>query len=113
VSSFSKLQTCIQINKNIKVKNKHFIFIIQNKNRKHIKNKKIKARFTMYVFMGDFSTNFRHGYPLVNVSYHLASSLVDESGVGIRNYAKLSPSIKRVSNSTIGIIQNKTKKSNT
>jgi hypothetical protein len=34
-----KLQTCIQINKYIKVKNKHFIFIIQNKNRKHIKIK--------------------------------------------------------------------------
>jgi len=39
VSSFSKLQTCIQRNKNTKVKKKHFIFIIQNnnKNRKHIK----------------------------------------------------------------------------
>jgi hypothetical protein len=38
---FSKLQTCIQINKNIKVKNKHFTFIIQNnnKNKKHIKIK--------------------------------------------------------------------------
>jgi hypothetical protein len=49
VSSFSKLQTCIQINKNTKVKNKHFIFIIQNnnKNRKHIKikNKKDKSLF--------------------------------------------------------------------
>jgi hypothetical protein len=41
VSSFSKLQTCIQINKNTKVKKKQFIFIIQNnnKNRKHIKKK--------------------------------------------------------------------------
>jgi hypothetical protein len=39
------LQTCIQINKNIKVKKKHFIFIIQfnNKNKKHIKIKKIKV----------------------------------------------------------------------
>jgi hypothetical protein len=49
VSSFSKLQTCIQINKNTKVKKKHFIFIIQNnnKNRKHIKikNKKDKSFF--------------------------------------------------------------------
>ncbi len=47
VSSFSKLQTCIQINKNTKVKKKHFIFIIQNdnKNKKHIniKNKKNKS----------------------------------------------------------------------
>jgi hypothetical protein len=36
---FSKLQTCIQINKNIKMKKKHFIFIIQNnnKNKKQIK----------------------------------------------------------------------------
>jgi len=46
VSSFSKLQTCIQINKNTKVKKKHFIFVIQNnnKNKKHIwiKNKKDK-----------------------------------------------------------------------
>jgi len=44
VSSFSKLQTCIEIIKNTKVKNKHFVFIIQknNKNKKHmkIKNKK-------------------------------------------------------------------------
>jgi len=32
----------MQINKNIKIKKKHFIFIIQNniKNRKHIKKKK-------------------------------------------------------------------------
>jgi hypothetical protein len=45
VSSFSKLQTCIQINKNIKVKKKHFIFIIQNNNinRKHIKKRKEKV----------------------------------------------------------------------
>jgi hypothetical protein len=47
VSSFSKLQTCIQINKNTKVKKKHFSFIIQNNNnnRKHIqiKNKKDKS----------------------------------------------------------------------
>jgi hypothetical protein len=44
VSSFSKLQTCIQIKIYIKMKKKHFIFIIQNnnKNRKHIKIKKIK-----------------------------------------------------------------------
>jgi len=44
VSSFSKLQTCIQINKNIKVKKKKIIFIIQNnnKNRKHIKKKNLK-----------------------------------------------------------------------
>jgi len=34
VSSFSKLQTCIQINKNTKVKKKHFIFIIRNNNLK-------------------------------------------------------------------------------
>jgi hypothetical protein len=42
LSSFSKLQTCIQIKKYIKMKKKHFIFIIQNnnKNRKHIKIKK-------------------------------------------------------------------------
>jgi len=42
VSSFSKLQTCIQIKIYIKVKKKHFIFIIQNnnKNKKHIKMKK-------------------------------------------------------------------------
>jgi hypothetical protein len=42
VSSFSELQTCIQINKNIKVKNKHFIFIIQNNknNKKTHKNLK-------------------------------------------------------------------------
>jgi len=47
VSSFSKLQTCIQINKNTKVKKKHFIFIIQNnnKNRKHIKIKNKKDNF--------------------------------------------------------------------
>ncbi len=32
VFSFSKLQTCIQINKNTKVKKKHFIFIIKNNN---------------------------------------------------------------------------------
>jgi len=31
---------------------------------------------------------------MFNVSYHLASSYVDESGVGIRNDAKLSPNIK-------------------
>jgi ATP-dependent Zn protease len=31
------------------------------KNRKHIKiYYNLKARFTMYVFMGDFSTNFCH-----------------------------------------------------
>jgi len=44
VSSFSKLQTSIEIIKNTKVKSKHFISIIQknNKNKKHmkIKNKK-------------------------------------------------------------------------
>jgi hypothetical protein len=49
VSSFSKLQTCIQINKNTKVKKKHFIFVIQNnnKNKKYIKikNKKDKSFF--------------------------------------------------------------------
>ncbi len=47
MSSFSKLQTCIQINKNTKVKQKHFIFIIQNnnKNRKHIKIKNKKDKF--------------------------------------------------------------------
>jgi hypothetical protein len=42
---FLQLQTCIQINKNTKVKKKHFMFIIQNnnKNKKHIKIKKIKV----------------------------------------------------------------------
>jgi len=51
VSSFSKLQTCIQINKNIKVKKKHFIFIIQNsnKNKKHILKKK-KSVYAVYIF---------------------------------------------------------------
>jgi hypothetical protein len=44
VSSFSKLQTCIQINKSTKVKKKHFIFIIQNNN----KNKKIKKIKTFF-----------------------------------------------------------------
>jgi hypothetical protein len=47
VSSFSKLQTCIQINKNTKVKNKDFIFIIQKKRKKktHKKiNKKDKSK---------------------------------------------------------------------
>jgi ABC-type uncharacterized transport system substrate-binding protein len=40
-----KLQTCIQIKKNIKMKKKHFICIIQNnnKNRKQIKIKKLKV----------------------------------------------------------------------
>jgi uncharacterized protein YpbB len=42
VSSFSKLQTCIQINKNTKVKKKHFIFIIEN-NKKN-KTLKIKTK---------------------------------------------------------------------
>jgi hypothetical protein len=44
VSSLSKLQTCIQINKNTKVKKKHFNFIIQNNKlkKKTHKNKKIK-----------------------------------------------------------------------
>jgi len=42
VYSFSKLQTCIQIKIYIKVKKKHFIFIIKNinKSKKHIKIKK-------------------------------------------------------------------------
>jgi len=44
VSSFSKLQTSIEIIKNTKVKSKHFFFYIQknNKNKNHmkIKNKK-------------------------------------------------------------------------
>ncbi len=44
---FLQTSTCIQINKNTKVKKKHYIFIIQNnnKNRKHIKikNKKNKS----------------------------------------------------------------------
>jgi hypothetical protein len=38
--SFSKLQTSIQINKNIKVKKKHFIFIIQ---KTYLKKKKKKV----------------------------------------------------------------------
>jgi hypothetical protein len=44
VSSFSKLQTCIQINQNTKVKNNKKKIIIQNNNnnRKHIKIKKWK-----------------------------------------------------------------------
>jgi hypothetical protein len=43
---FSKFQTCIQINKNTKVKKTHFILIIQNNknNRKHIKIKKMKVK---------------------------------------------------------------------
>jgi hypothetical protein len=40
VSSFFKFQTCIQINKNTKVKKKHFIFIIKKKEEKTHKNKK-------------------------------------------------------------------------
>jgi hypothetical protein len=46
VSSFSKLQTYIQINKNTKVKKKHFSFTIQNnnQNRKHIKIKNKKDK---------------------------------------------------------------------
>jgi hypothetical protein len=48
VSSFSKLQTCIQINKNIKVKKKLFIFIIQNKNTKHIKIKYKKNKSSLH-----------------------------------------------------------------
>ncbi len=44
---FLQTSTCIQINKNTKMKKKHYIFIIQNnnKNRKHIKikNKKDKS----------------------------------------------------------------------
>ncbi len=48
MSSFSKLQTCIQINKNIKVKNKHFIFIIQNKNKIHIKIKNKKEKSSLH-----------------------------------------------------------------
>ncbi len=47
VSSFSKLQTCIQIKIYIKMKKKHFIFIIQNNNNnnnnKHIKIKNVKC----------------------------------------------------------------------
>jgi hypothetical protein len=45
-----------------KSEKKNSIFIIQNKNRKHIKiYYNLKARFTMKtVFMGDFSTNFCH-----------------------------------------------------
>jgi len=40
VFSFSKLQTSIQINKNIKMKKKHFIFIIQ---KTYLKKKKKKV----------------------------------------------------------------------
>ncbi len=38
--------------------------------------------------------NLQEYKSMFNVSYHLASSYVDESGVGIRNDAKLSPNIK-------------------
>jgi hypothetical protein len=60
VSSFSKLQICIQINKNIKVKNKHFILIIQNKYRKHIKikNKKDKNSHHHVCFHGGLFNEF-------------------------------------------------------
>jgi hypothetical protein len=69
VSSFSKLQTCIQIKIYIKVKKKHFIFIINNnnKNRKHIKikiNKKVKS-FYKKLKPGDFTVAEGHGHPLV------------------------------------------------
>jgi hypothetical protein len=59
VSSFSKLQTCIQIKIYIKVKKKYFIFIIQNnnKNRKYIKKLKVSKTWTK-VAEG-------HGHPLV------------------------------------------------
>ncbi len=60
MSSFFKLQTCIQINKNINVKNKHFIIIIQNKNRKHIKikNKKDKRSLHHICFHGGLFNEF-------------------------------------------------------
>ncbi len=76
MSSFFKLQTCIQINKNIKVKKKHFIFIIQNNNnnKKHIKikNKKDKKFYKKKLKHepslkkpGDFTMSEGHRYPLI------------------------------------------------
>ncbi len=66
MSSFSKLQTCIQIKIYIKVKKKHFILIIQNnnKNRKHINFYKKKS-FYKKLKPGDFTVAEGHGHPLV------------------------------------------------
>jgi len=51
---------------------KHFISIIQNnnKNRKHIKKKKIQKKtktWTKFKETGDFTVPKGHGYPLVYI----------------------------------------------
>jgi hypothetical protein len=56
----------------MKVKNKHFIFIIQNKNRKHIKikNKKDKSSLHHVCFHGGLFNEFSSRVPTsVNVNH--------------------------------------------
>jgi hypothetical protein len=51
------------------VKNKHFIFIIQNKNRKHIKikNKKDKSSLDHVCFHGGLFNEFSSWVPTNNI----------------------------------------------
>jgi len=89
VSSFSKLQTCVQINKNTKVKKKHFIFIIQNnnKNRKHIKikNKKHKS----------FQKKLKHEPNIVEIT-HLCIRHGVQTNIYIYIYSGVHPSMRAI-----------------
>jgi len=90
VYSFSKLQTCIQINIYIKVKKQHFIFIIKkNKNKKlkklKVSQKKLKHEPSLKK-PGDFTVAKGHGYSLVS----------NEGGKNINLSPPLSLNSKRI-----------------
>jgi len=76
------LQTCIQINKNIKMKKKHFIFITQNnnKNKKHIKKKFLKKTkiWTKFKEIGGLHSARRSRVP-TSVKNNIARRTVDET----------------------------------